>query len=430
VPPSSTAYLMLDMYDHCNGANQNLEPLDFSGDVQLIFTAQTTGEYYFYFRNILSTEYGAQVAYELSARPLPVSANGAVVLVAGKWLRDDPLQANIYTVTDRLYKLALANGCTDDDIFYLAPEKRLGVDDIVSADTLQTTITQWASQHAGPDKRLTFYLMDHAQPDKFYLNGVENTLNSTSLDTWLTQLETTVPGIEINGIIESCYAGSFIDGQNGGISRNNRLIMTSASANNLAYASLGGGAMFSDALIESLKRGDTLYQAFEEGRWSANQSNPDQVPWLDGNGNGIPNESPDQNLASQRIFACATNPQPNQGPKISSAEVKTDSTGTMGIWAKVSDNGPLKQVWAVIYPPSYRPPENSESLVSSPLSPFPMVSTSAVDIYSTAYARGFTEKGIYRIVIYAEDKDGLLARPYQVEFTPAKSLLYLPLILK
>jgi len=60
-----------------------------------------------------------------------------------------------------------------------------------------------------------------------------------------------------------------------------------------------------------------------------------------------------------------------------------------------------------------------------------MLNTSATDIYGTAYPRGFTEKGVYRFVIYAEDKDGLPARPYQVEVnTQPGQAVYLPLIVK
>ena len=93
----------------------------------------------------------------------------------------------------------------------------------------------------------------------------------------------------------------------------------------------------------------------------------------------------------------------------------------------------VKTVWTVVYPPSYTPPTEGEELVNEVdlgLPPLHMISTNVSDMYGTFYP-AFSESGIYRVVVYAVDEEGLAAEPQVVEIhTDLPFKVYLPLVLK
>ena len=77
--------------------------------------------------------------------------------------------------------------------------------------------------------------------------------------------------------------------------------------------------------------------------------------------------------------------------------------------AEVRDDKRVRRVWAVIYPPSYRPPTSSLELVPETL-PTIVLALQGKDTFGSEYP-GFDEFGLYRIAVYAEDDDGLIALP-------------------
>ena len=95
------------------------------------------------------------------------------------------------------------------------------------------------------------------------------------------------------------------------------------------------------------------------------------------------------------------------------------------IQARVLDDERVRRVWAVIYPPSYQPPGTGEELVRETM-PTIVLLDQGSDWYGAIYS-GFDEMGTYRVVIYAEDDDGLEARPLAIEVTTGWPV-YLPLI--
>jgi PKD repeat protein len=444
VPPTSTADVNLELYEACDGDGRDDQDPTFAADVRVTFRAVRSGDHYLRLRNSDPNVYGSDAVYHLAVQPAQTSANGAVVLVAGKLKDDDPVQPNIHHVTNAVYQLALDNGCTADDVYYLGSDTALpGVDAEATAANLQQAITGWARDRIGAAKRFTLYLMDHGGADTFYLNYVDGqavTVTPGQLDTWLSQLEGDVPDVEANVIIEACYSGSFIEPEHT-VSRSGRerLVMASTGPSALAYAT-GDGALFSDKFLGELARGDSLQLAFEESRWAALQAHADQTPWLDVDGDGTPNEAEDMAIARARGFACAAVPTVEKwAPYISNVWVRTLSDGNIGIWAKAQDDKDatglgVKDVWAVVYPPSYTPPSQSEELVQEAdlgLPPLPMLATNTDDLYGTFYP-AFSETGIYRVVIHAVDEEGLVARPQVVEVQSGQPQhwVYLPLVLK
>jgi hypothetical protein len=233
-------------------------------------------------------------------------------------------------------------------------------------------------------------------------------------------------GTEVNVIVEACNSGSFID-QVHTVSRQGRTVIASTGPFALAYATQSG-ALFSDALLNALWQAMSLKAAFEEGRWAAGQAHSDQTPLLDANGNGVANEPEDMQIAAQRSFSCAAVVPKEQAwpPHIVQVHVTPLESSTGEIWAQVQDDAGTPSVWAVVYPPSYEPPESSEVFEAEPT---PVLLQSREDGWYSGLYDGFHEGGDYRIVVFAQDVDGPEARPkeHQVHISWR---IYLPLVLR
>ena len=419
-PLGSPADVNLEVYAACADPTIATQEPSFSPIIRLKFVAPTTGRIYLRLRNQAD---GNDAAYQLSVRQLPVvPKQSAVIIVAGKYQNNDPLQRNIYQVTDAVYNLFLSKGHTAERIFYIAPDtNRLGFDAAATKANLANAITQWALDKVDADRALTIYMMDHGGQGKFYLDNVKGeVVTPAELDGWLTQLQNARPDVPINLIYDACYSGSFI-GTGSLLSKPGRVIMTSTSAQQRAFAS-ATGAIFSDHLLSWLRQDASLYNSFQEARWAARAANLQQDAWLDDNGDGIPNGTSDGVLTGQRGFSQAGSfadedptvtawPPFIQAITVPTTLTMTDSTSlTATVLTAASDV--VTEVWAVLYPPDYQVEPNSEAMVALP-TPIRLTLQSA-NQYSTRL-NNFTASGVYTIVVYARSAAGLEARPAQAQ---------------
>ena len=285
---------------------------------------------------------------------------------------------------------------------------------------------------------LTLYMMDHGDIDLFYLDKPRDEIvTPNQLDDWLDRLEEAVLGIKINVIIEACHAGSFIQAPNS-ISGPNRMIITSSDEENDAYAS-PSGAHFSDHFLTALREGDNLLSSWSRAKEVVEELFVifPQRPWIDGDGNGTPNELSDFVEASRRGFAYAgtlgtETLWPPYIAQVTAPESLAENSGQIS--AEVRDDRGVSHVWAVVYPPSYVPSRSEEGneLLDEDLEQI-RLTHKGDDIYR-GRAYNFTESGTYRIAIHADDDHGLLARPVVVEFNtafvrgPSGLHVFLPLI--
>ncbi|MCE7984716.1 MAG: hypothetical protein DYG89_26390 [Caldilinea sp. CFX5] len=438
VPGDAPTDLLLSLYARCNSGATTTQNYDFSPDVRLTFTATQSADYYLKLNNNPASRFGADVRYQLAVRPLTgTPTTGALIIVAGRNQEGDFLQTQIHNITNRAYRLWRNQGFPADRIRYLATDLNLDPDKDGKPDVnglpdnanLRQAITEWAAGTVSRGQALTLYLMDHGAYDKLYLDEPRRErLTPQDLDQWLTALETAVPGVRVNVIIEACNAGSFIDPTKS-ISKPGRVIITSAGAYELAWAT-NTGALFSDALLDGLALGKTLLGAFHEAQANTQRSPSVQTPWLDDDGDTIPNDGDDGALAAQLSFRLpgAFDRTTNLWqPYVVQADVRNSAgaaaTTRREIWAEVLDDGKVESVWAVIYPPSYQPPVNGEELVAGP----PPITLQARGNHEYAGLYGaFDEAGRYRIVIYAQDDDGLHSPAKTIVFNNG-SRLFLPL---
>ena len=307
-PADSRADVVLELYDACNAVALRTQNNSFSPDVRLEFEAPAGGTYYLRLTDFDPAAGSSERTYRLSVRRLSQESQpGALVLVAGRLKINDPLQANIYDVTDAAYRLFVQHGYTGDRIFYLAAAQWdadgdgfSDVDGMPGRGNLEYAIEQWVVERVGSGRPFTLYVMDHGNYDLFYLNGSSPTVRPDEISVWLNELEAAVPGVKVNVILESCFSGSFIDLAQS-VSKPGRVVMSSAGAYTPAYASQNG-AVFSDALVAALGRGMSLYSGFTEGQAATLASHPNQTPWLDDDGDGRPNEAEDGQVAQHRGF--------------------------------------------------------------------------------------------------------------------------------
>lgn len=408
---NSLADVNLELYTQCDTAPADSWQANFTPSVRLDFTASQAGPIYVKLNNYDANVYGANTLYRLSVRPLQstAAAKGAVIILAGRLKGADRLQANIHHITNNVYELFKTSGYPDDHIQYLANDTTLtGRDEDATLATLQTAITTWAMGKVGAAQPLILYLMDHGDVDRFYVDGTTNQeLTPAQLNDWLSQLEAAVPGLKITVVVEACYSGSFIEGEQR-ISKANRLVITSTSAQTVAYAS-NKGAQFSDRFLTSLREGYGFPNSFWDAQYSVRRLNKLQEPWIDANGNGVPNETSDGADASKHEASNPQQPADLWAPFIVTAQGPTTIVADKGLLrAEVRDNKAVKRVWATIYPPDYVAPTNVTELVAEDV---PTVELTALGNhqFSAEYSQ-FSADGRYRIALYAEDNDGLKAK--------------------
>ncbi len=439
-PVDSLADVSLELYDTCGAVPTRTQDHSFSPDVRLLFTAPVTGTLKLRLRNSVPDTAGTDVSYHLSVRSLAETASpGALVLVAGRLKLGDPLQDNIHNVTNGIYNLFLEHGYPKDRIYYLATNLSMDADgngfpdDVDAAPdrtTLETVITTWAAgKQLGPERAFTLYLTDHGGGDKFYLNGPSQTVSPDDLDAWLSTLEAAAPGVRVNVIMEACHSGSFVDS----LGKQGRVVIASTAAHAVAYASQDG-AIFSDTFLEALERGLSLFGSFQEAQWDAVTAHPDQISWLDDDGDGWPNTASDGLEASRRGFAYAGTfaAEEKWPPYVVWAHVRDLQDNEGVIEAEVRDDQRVDFAWAVIYKPSYTPPDPdvTEEMPKEILSTVTLLDPESDGIYSARY-EGFDEVGEYRLVIYATDNEDLDARPRAVELvTGASWEMYLPVVVR
>ncbi|MEM7532328.1 MAG: C13 family peptidase [Chloroflexota bacterium] len=417
VPTGSRADVDLSYYTACAPESQQgtVDERAAPG-AKLEVNAAANQQFFIKLNHIDTNTFGPNVRYELSIRKKATEQpTGAVIIVAGRRHTTDSLQDNINRTGEKVYHLFQSKGVKAEDILFLATDPELaGYDDLATASNLRDGIREWAAERVSAEQALTLYLIDHGERDLLYLDDLnEEYLTPTELDGWLHELEEVVPGLKVNVIVEACYSGSFIDPIDGSISRPGRLIITTTSDDSDAYAS-DEGIQFSDTFITRLHMGDNLPTAFSRAREAAQRNFTFQDPWLDGDGDGIPNEDADVFVAATRGFEYGGTLDINKWPPfIIHADPPTSITDRRSTFSvEVRDDQGVKDVWAVVYPPDYTPPTNDGELNPQRQERIPLSRTSGNDtegVYTTEYE--FIAAGVHHIFIHATDNDDLQAQP-------------------
>ncbi len=433
----------------CSGTPSQQNKPALSPGIQLdVPTATVASPVYIRLTNLRPEVSDEAATYQVSVRALaPISATNTrvLVLVAGAKSHPDALQTRIDNVTKQVYSYYRSIGYGDADIFYLGDSADLpGRDAPATLAALQQVLTLSAPQRLKEGGSLTLYLVDHGNHDQFHLNQITSqTLNPQQLDNWLDGVEDTIRNLQVTLIIEACYSGSFISGEqsaskNDSPNKRPRLVLTSADDSTNAYVS-DTGAYFSDYLLRDLGLGYSLVNSFHTAKTAATQIAASyekrQQPWVDSNGNGIPNEEADL------LFSSASEADPpgassKTAPAIVVVTVTHKSSdNSVQLTTQAWDDQQIQRVWAVLYPPSYRPAETNGQLVEQALPKIELTrevtATAAqqgIAIFSTL-SNEFKEIGGYRLLFYVEDNKGLRSLPKEAKLEVG-GRVFLPLVVR
>jgi len=234
-----------------------------------------------------------------SSASLPVMVGataGYAIIVEGKLSGDPesttspPYHNRSHSKTaQRVYETLKSRGFADMDIYNLnydstktgwdaTPDKTLIQSLLTTTGATygsgpfsgQSTIVTKMINNPGP---LYIVLVDHGDPDKFYIDtdSATVTITPTELKGWLETYEQalapyTMPSSQKRIIVNgSCYSGSFIPV----LSAAGRVIITSAAANEqsykgaMEYDGVRSGEFFLEELFARLKSGDSFKSAFD-----------------------------------------------------------------------------------------------------------------------------------------------------------------------
>ncbi|MEM7531397.1 MAG: C13 family peptidase [Chloroflexota bacterium] len=438
IPITSPADVDLFLFTDCNDLPKRKFVETHAPGARLDVTVDNSGtQYYIKVKNFDPLVFGPHVTYNLSVRKLPSETDedgniiipGPAIIAAGRYRYVDPSQNNINQIAVDVYNLLTAKGRNDSEIFFLATDSSLPhFDAEVTERNLEIGIKQWAKtqlEREYASQVLTLYLVDHGGPDEFYLDRPnEEVLTPNDLHDWLTALEEEFPDLLVNVFIEACNAGSFIAPNHGSISKPGRVIITSSNENYDAYVSRHG-ILFSDNLLTFLFQEHNLGYSFQESSNIVQSFYRSQEPWIDADGDGIPNEANDIAHVSLRSFAHAWSLGSEWPPYIANVHpMAHPRSNVIHFQAEVRhefDNSAIDDVWAVVYPPSYlntdTSPADGDGVLNDDILDmieFSAESDDANALFVESYA-GFNEMGVYRVVVHARDNKGLHAQPVTVE---------------
>jgi len=362
--------------------------------------------------------------YHLSVRHLDGTRPGAVIIAVGRYRYHDPVQS-LYASSARAVFDAFQNiGLPEDEIYMLSHDMGdPNTDAPATKSNLAAAISYWPQNKVGPGRPLVLYFVGPGDRDFFYLdepNGQRVTPGEA--DKWLAALESVYPDVPIYVVLEQGCAGSFIQHPST-LSRSGRTVMASTAADGLPHANQSQ-MLFSTYLSQALSERKSFYSSFLAATWATQIAYPEQSPWLDADGDGVPNREADYRIAATHGFeksgafcagtSCIASPPPVIRQVSASYDVANGQGAiTATLWSESSPH--IKYVWAEI--------ERAEA-ESSPVCTdvhgggnlsIPLLPTG--DNRWQATHRAFDSAGVYRIVVYATDEDGQLSRPREVTVT-------------
>ena len=311
------------------------------------------------------------------------------------------------------YSALLYQGFTKENIYYLTHDANS--DDRDSAATnaeFQKAITDWAKDA----DNVFIYMVGHGGEGTFRM-GASELLQATDLNTWLDTLQGVIPGRVIL-VYDACRSGSFLSLLKPPLGKQ-RILVASASSSQEAIFATQGKVSFSFMFWASLFNGDSFYDCFKDAKKAVALTYL-QASELDGNGNGIPNEEEDQEIARSVIFGNETK-SAGDIPLIaglSPAQTLNGETSALIYAENVIDADGIGRVWAVIMPPGY-----SSASPETPVTTLPTVDLQSVgnSRYEGTYT-GFDAAGVYNIAVFAIDQNVVIGDPVQTSVTQTKGI--------
>jgi len=442
VPAGSRANVAMDMYTTCDAVYDSpYTNYTSTLGLRLQFRAPVSGTMRLKLAQEDPSVFGGDVNYHFSVRELPADNLDNALIIVGD---SDPNQQTINKTAAMIDQVFTDQGnyITNNFQRFYAPHT-----DVYSGPLtlkIQSAITEWANEQIGNNGMLTLYLVGHGQQGAMVVDSSsDQQVTAADLNGWLSTLETERPDITIVIVVDSTYAGSFLSDLSKTGTR--RVIILSTGATNAAWVGIDG-TLFSRYFLQALGQGGSFASAFTDAQmgvqaaapWRTpsaglllqNQAtlqqaaDPEQTPLLeDSNG-----------LARQYgIVSAQTDTNQPQPPAVREVFAPTvdDGAGSIKALIEKDERVDTVNVQAKVYGPAYQASgSNGELIEESNVQTVDMALTQN-GVYAGDYT--FTSAGAYRVVVYAEDGNGLQAQPQSIQFMVQSSDLaitpvYLPMI--
>jgi hypothetical protein len=411
----------------------------------LRYTAQNNGKVWLRFFNHDAAVAGTDVTYELVARKLPNTlATDGVLLVLGyvgepstasEQAQSDSMSNTMQEVQDLVHTVGYTQ------VYALLPDL---YDTPPTLQDVEHAITTWAKTTIADGGTLTIYIIGqsntNASAPVIWLNKpMQAGITPTLLDTWLTTLAARTTAIALNVVLDAPMAGEFVET----LTKPGRVVIaatgagagTGEDATNTAWM-VDNRLLFSHYFVAALRRGASLAHAYTEAQRAMTVASLWQQPIL--------RESTGSNAAMVRGMYAATSPtRLAWSPVITNVVAPTTATvgSQLVLHATIQDDDAVAQAWAMVMPPGYAPPAATGAFLTPSGLPTIMLTPTNNGNTTTTYAATATDilttTGTYQVVVFAKDKDGLLARPSMAEvhvqdkeITLPEGVVYLPIVLR
>ncbi|KPA14106.1 cell surface protein [Candidatus Magnetomorum sp. HK-1] len=318
---------------------------------------------------------------------------------------------------DRNVKLAydslIFQGFSDADIFYLSPTEDASQKDLSpTKENIENIIAEMGIKA----KDIIIYMAGSGENEMFQINDQEY-LSASELDMWL---DTETQGIQGNIIFiyDADCAGSFISSL-AEISSPRRILIASTGKSGTANNGADGALSFSSFFWQRIFSGSLTGNAFVQSVNAITCAFPGQLPMIDDNGNGIPNEPGLEGRLAEKhrigFGIIMADDIPIIG-KVSPAKTLTDTQQYEIYVENVSSTREISKVWAVISPPVL-----SYQRLTNQTPPSMIVELSLNENRYSYVWDQFSNYGEYQIAFFAEDVLNNISLPVKIEIFQQKN---------
>jgi sugar lactone lactonase YvrE len=296
-------------------------------------------------------------------------------------------------------------GYSDADIYLLSDtDDILHTDSLPDKENLENVITNLN----GNTKDIVLYMTGNGDKNRFQINDQEY-VSSSEIDQWLDNISQTIQG-DIIVIYDANCAGSFISSLTAA-SGHERIVISSTGKSGIANNSAGGALSFSSFFWQRIFSGDTTGNAFVGAVNAVSCSFPGQIPMLDDNGNGIPNESGiEGRIAQDHRIGCGiliADDIPIVGTVTPSQSLT--ASHSLELYAEnVTSTREISKVWAVITSPIY-----AYQSLTNQVPPSETIELTLTENRYTCTWDQFNRYGEYKIAFFAEDTSNNISLPVQ-----------------
>jgi len=327
------------------------------------------------------------------------------VLIAGA-SNDHTSRLSIDRNVRLAYDALVFQGYSSKDIIWLGASENDQTDTPATKENLRNAIAE-TQNHT---KDFLLYFVGDGTTDTFHINNQEEVF-ATEIDQWLDNAKSNIQG-QVTLIFDADCSGSFI----ASLTENEmspRIVITSTGKSGTANNGASGALSFSSFFWQRVFSGDTTRNAFIRSINAISCTFPGQLPMLDDNGNGVPNESGiDGKLAENHRLGCGimmADDMPIIGSVSQSSNLTESQTYELFV-ENISSTSEISKVWAVINKPVMAYKQLSHLTV-----PADIISlTLSNGRYSCSWD-GFSQYGSYPIAFFAEDVLNNVSLPVQAQ---------------